>query len=139
MWKRTLDRFADRAALNYESKPGQWTTLTYRQYYEQAERFAKALIALKVTEYSAVNIIGFNSVEWAVAFHGSILGHYLPIGMYTTNGPQTCEYIANHSEAEIVVMEDATHLAKYISVLPKVKGIKHYVLWKGSIPKDLPA
>jgi len=85
------------AALNYESKPGQWTTLTYRQYYQQAERFAKALIALQVKEYSAINIIGFNSVEWAIAFHGSILGHYLPIGMYTTNGPEACEYIANHS------------------------------------------
>jgi long-chain-fatty-acid--CoA ligase ACSBG len=86
-----------------------------------------------------VNIIGFNSAEWAYAFHGSILGHYLPIGMYTTNGPEACAYIANHSEAQIVIMEDETHLAKYIKVLGEVKAIKYYVLWKGKVPQTLPA
>jgi long-chain-fatty-acid--CoA ligase ACSBG len=55
------------------------------------------LISLGVKGYSAVNIIGFNSAPWAVAFSGSIFGHYLPIGIYTTNGPEACEYIANHS------------------------------------------
>jgi long-chain-fatty-acid--CoA ligase ACSBG len=49
--------------------------------------FGKALIALGLTNFSAVNIIGFNSPEWAIAFSGSIFGHYLPIGIYTTNGP----------------------------------------------------
>ena len=57
------------------------------------------MIALGLTDYSAVNIIGFNSPQWAVAFSGSILGHYLPIGIYTTNGPEACEYILNHSES----------------------------------------
>jgi long-chain-fatty-acid--CoA ligase ACSBG len=89
------------------------------------------LIAFGISEYTAVNIIGFNSVQWAVAFFGSIFGHYLPIGMYTTNGPDTCAYIANHSEAQIVVMEDASHLAKYIKVLSAVQRIKYYVIWKG--------
>lgn len=73
-------------------------TLTYKQYYELSCNFAKALIALGINNYTAVNIIGFNSVEWAVAFSGSIFGHYLPIGIYTTNAPESCEYIANHSE-----------------------------------------
>jgi long-subunit acyl-CoA synthetase (AMP-forming) len=48
MWKTTMEKYADLAALNYESKPGQWTTLTYRQYYQQALCFAKALISLGV-------------------------------------------------------------------------------------------
>ncbi len=74
-----------------------------------------------------MNIIGFNSAEWAFAFHGSILGHYLPIGMYTSNGPEACAYIANHSEAQIVIMEDESHLAKYTKVLNEVKAIKYYV------------
>lgn len=73
-------------------------TLTYKQYYDKCITFGKALIALGITNYSAVNIIGFNSPEWAIAFSGSIFGHYLPIGIYTTNNSETCEYIANHSE-----------------------------------------
>jgi long-chain-fatty-acid--CoA ligase ACSBG len=61
-------------------------TLNYKQYYDLSIYFAKALITLGITNFSAVNIIGFNSVQWAVAFTGSILGHYLPVGIYTTNG-----------------------------------------------------
>jgi long-chain-fatty-acid--CoA ligase ACSBG len=48
------------------------------------------LIALDIKTYSAINIIGYNSPQWAVAFSGSIFGHYLPIGIYTTNGPDAC-------------------------------------------------
>mgnify|MGYP006992469348 CR=1 FL=1 len=47
--------------------------------------------------YSSVNIFGFNSAPWAIAFSGSIFGHYLPVGIYTTNNADACEYIANHS------------------------------------------
>lgn len=62
-------------------------TLNYKQYYDLSIYFAKSLITLGISNFSAVNIIGFNSVQWAVAFTGSILGHYLPVGIYTTNGP----------------------------------------------------
>lgn len=76
-------------------------------------------------------------MQWAVAFSGSILGNYLPIGIYTTNGPDACEYIANHSECEVVVLEDVTHLQKYVTVKEKVKAIKYFIMWKGQIPQNL--
>ena len=72
-----------------------------------------------------------------MAFSGSIFGNYIPIGIYTTNGPDACEYIANHSECEIVIMEDCTHLKKYISVKEKVQRIRYYIMWKDKIPADL--
>lgn len=97
MWMETLKKFADKAALNYEEKADKWVTLSYKQYFDLAVSFGKALITLGITNYTAVNIIGFNSYQWAVAFSGSIFGHYLPIGIYTTNGPEACEYIADHS------------------------------------------
>ena len=59
-------------------------TKTYQQYEEDATKFAKSLIYLGLTELSAVNIIGWNAPEWNIAFWGSILGRYLPVGIYTT-------------------------------------------------------
>jgi long-chain-fatty-acid--CoA ligase ACSBG len=73
-------------------------TWNYNKYFEENCIFARALITLHIPCYSTINIIGFNSPYWAIAFHGAILGNYLPIGLYTTNGPETCQYIANHSE-----------------------------------------
>ena len=99
MWKQTLQHFSSHQAINFETLPNQWVSWTYQEYYQHCTTFAKALISLKITNYSAINIIGFNSPEWAVAFSGSIFGNFLPIGIYTTNGSDACEYIANHSEA----------------------------------------
>ena len=114
-------------------------TWDYQKYYDESINFAKSLIALGIPNYSTVNIIGFNSPEWAVTFSGSILGNYIPIGIYTTNGPDACEYIANHSETEIVVLEDRSHLKKYIAVKDKIPKIKYFVLYKDTVPQDLDA
>jgi long-chain-fatty-acid--CoA ligase ACSBG len=59
-----------------------------------------------MTKMRSVNIIGFNSPEWIIAFYGSIFGRFLPVGIYTTNGPEACHYVSENSEAEIVVVEN---------------------------------
>lgn len=97
LWRRSVKQFGNHSALHFETEPNKWVTWNYNKYYEESITFAKALIALGIESYRAVNIIGYNSPEWAIAFSGSILGNYLPIGIYTTNGPDACEYIANHS------------------------------------------
>lgn len=90
MWQQTVQKYADHNALNFEVSPNKWVTWTYRKYYDECCIFAKALISLDISAYSTLNVIGFNSPQWAVAFSGSILGHYLPIGIYTTNAPDAC-------------------------------------------------
>lgn len=90
LWKQTMAKFPDNNAINYEVSPNKWITWNYRKYYDECCVFGKSLIALGIKNYSSVNIIGFNSPYWAVAFSGSIFGHYLPIGIYTTNGPDAC-------------------------------------------------
>lgn len=34
-----------------------------------------------------MNIIGYNSPEWVVAFSGAILANNVAVGVYKTNGP----------------------------------------------------
>ncbi len=47
----------------------------------------------------------------------------MPVGVYTTNGAEACHYVAEHSDAEVIVVENNTHLDKYLAV-----KIKHYYL-----------
>jgi long-chain-fatty-acid--CoA ligase ACSBG len=47
---------------------------------------------LGVEERKAVNIYGFNSPEWAIAFMGSIMHNNVVSGVYITNGPEACHY-----------------------------------------------
>jgi long-chain-fatty-acid--CoA ligase ACSBG len=46
---------------------------SWRQYYRDSMSFAKSLHALGVDERKAVNIMGFNSPEWAISYCGSML------------------------------------------------------------------
>lgn len=53
----------------------------------------------------------------------------IPSGVYTTNGSDACFFQAEHSEAQLIVVENEEHLVKYLQVidrLPKVKGIIVY-------------
>jgi long-chain-fatty-acid--CoA ligase ACSBG len=61
--------------------------------------FAKSIHTLGIDERKSVNIMGFNSPEWAIAYFGSIFHNNVVSGVYTTNGVEACHYQAEHSEA----------------------------------------
>lgn len=118
----------------FVERDGRWLKWKWSEYYNDARNFAKALMALQVSERAATNIIGFNSPEWFIAFTGSIFANNVPAGVYTTNGPQSCLYVAEHSDAEVIVCEDASQLKKYEEILDKLGKVKAFVIWAGDLP-----
>lgn len=75
-------------------------------------------------------ILGYNYLEWLISFFGSILARYIPVGIYTTNSAETCKYIANHCEGEVVVLEDRKQLQKYYGIIDHCPKIKYFVIFK---------
>lgn len=128
VFKKAVKNAGRKEALRVK-RSGKWVSWTFSQYYEDSVRFAKAMINLGMGSKTCSNIIGFNSPEWLISFSGSILANCIPVGVYTTNGPEACHYIAEHSEAELVVVQNEEHLRKYLTVwdrLPKLKAIVVY-------------
>ena len=104
VFKKAVALRGDNPALKVmrDNKEYSWT---WNQFYSQSMSFAKSLDKVGVEQRKVVNIMGFNSPEWAIAFFGSIL-HSNPVsGVYTTNGPDACKYQAEHSEAQAVVVD----------------------------------
>ena len=60
-----------------------------------------------------MNIIGFNSPEWFMADIGCIMAGGVAAGIYTSNNPEACHYVAEHSEAAVVVCEGREQLGKF--------------------------
>lgn len=89
MFEKAVKKNGDRPALSVK-RNGKWHTQTFKQFFEESKVFGRALIALGVTPFRSVNIIGFNAPEWIISFYGSIFGYYLPVGVYTTNSPDAC-------------------------------------------------
>ena len=73
----------DKPALS-EKENGKWVTLSFKEYFDSAMTFGKALVELGICSCS-VNIIGFNAPHWNIAFYGSIFAKCVPVGIYTTN------------------------------------------------------
>ena len=92
----------------------------------------------KITSYSAVNVIGFNSPEWVITFYGSIFGNYLPVGIYTNNSPEGCKYVSLHSDAEVVVVENRVQLNKYLQIWTDLPKIKYVLIYNDEVPQNLP-
>ncbi len=136
-FNRALTEIPNQIALKVKRNQ-KWFSWTYAQYYTDSCNFAKALIAVGLTPYSAVNIIGFNAPEWHITFYGSIFGNYLPVGLYTTNNPEACKYVSMHSEAEIIVAEDKSQLKKYLKIWKDLPKLKYLLIYNDVLPKDIP-
>lgn len=116
-----------------------WETYTWSQYYESTIAAGRALMHLGIEQFDTVAIIGFNSPEWFLANMGAIACGGKAAGIYTTNGPDACKYIVEHSKSKVVVCEDKKHLAKFIEILndpAAVPDLKTIVMWTGDVPEE---
>lgn len=116
----------------------EWTTWTWKEYRQKVESFSKALISLKFEKSDVINIIGFNAPEWHFSNFGAILAGGISAGIYSTNGPEACKYISQHSEAKVVVCEGVKQLEKFYTIAKDLKKLKALVVYgPDSIPSDI--
>ena len=125
----TCEKFPNLPCCHWEATVGNWKSWTWSQVKEICFGFAKSLVAWGVSKRSAVNIIGFNSPEWIFSFYGAILADCIAVGVYSTNSPGACQYVAEHSWAEIVFAENEKQLKKYLEVVEHLPNLKAIVVW----------
>ena len=136
-FEESIKSFGKQPALRVK-RDGKWVRWTYAEFHRDTLRFAKGLIALGINKHKAMNIIGFNAPEWVIAFYAGFYSAIIPIGVYTTNGPDACFYIAEHSEAEVIIVENETHLKKYLPNWKKLPELKYIIMYTGTVPTNLP-
>ncbi|NXE15466.1 ACBG2 ligase, partial [Lophotis ruficrista] len=86
-------------------------------------------LQLGLKRFHGVCILGFNSAEWFIADIGAILAGGLAVGIYTTNSPEACHYVADNCSANILVVENHKQLQKILEIqhkLPHLKAIVQY-------------
>jgi long-chain-fatty-acid--CoA ligase ACSBG len=131
MFLNAVKSGSDRSSMFVE-RDGKVLTWTWNQYYVDAMSFAKSMSKLKVTEKSSVAIMGFNSPEWAIAFIGGIMYNCVNTGIYSTNAPDACLYQAEHSEAEIIVVETVEMMNRFTTQPQSkddLKRVKAFVVY----------
>ncbi|XP_034940417.1 very long-chain-fatty-acid--CoA ligase bubblegum-like isoform X3 [Chelonus insularis] len=108
---------------------GNRRTYTYKEYESEVRTVAKAFLKLGLERYHSVCILGFNSPHWFIADLAAIYAGGFAAGIYTTNSPEACQYCAENSRANIIVVEDNKQLEKILAIrkdLPHLKAIIQY-------------
>jgi long-chain acyl-CoA synthetase len=132
---RTAGARCDNPALR-RKRDGQWDTTTWREYREQVRLAGRALIALGVEPGEHVVILGYNCPEWFVADIGAIAAGAIPAGIYTTNTPEQCRYIAGHCDARVAFVENDAQLAKFRAVRDQLPALQALVMMHGQPDDD---
>ena len=108
--------------LNQAYSPFTSPNYVFSHLFLDVRTVAKAFIALGLEPRKSVGIIGFNSPEWFFADLAAIFANSMATGIYSTNSPEMCKYMANTSRANIIVVEDDSQLKKILAVKDELPG-----------------
>ena len=129
--KSTVDKYGNKVALKTKIN-GEWTEMTWNEYYNQVRTTARAFIGLGLEVGKAVSILGNNCPQWFISNLAGIFAGGVPGGIYTTNSPDQCKYVSEHSEANIAVVENAEQLSKFMEIRDQLPDLKAIVMMNGS-------
>ena len=118
----------NRPAYNVRGEAGAWTPTTWAGYRDEVLTAARALIDLGVKAGDKVCILGFNQPEWVVFDVAAMMIGAVPAGIYTTCSPTEVQYIIDHAEATIVLLEDEGQWAKVNAERSNLPSLKHVVM-----------
>ena len=99
----------------YWSEGDEWKSCTWSEHYQNVCKFGGALLAMGFEAGDTVSISGNNCKEWIVACLGSMYVRALPAGIYQTSTPEQFQYVANHMEAKVLVLENKVQWEKFVS------------------------
>ena len=129
LFQESVVRFSDDEALKW--KEGEdWNALSWREFGDRVQDFAKGLIALGLAPGEFVNLIGNNVPEYSISDFGVLHAGGVPVSLYNTLAPEQIEYIVNHSEAKYVICEDRNYFEKILKIQNELPNVRKVILWR---------
>ncbi len=135
---RLFDMAAERGQTNayFVKENGSWNPTNYTTFSDEVRSVARALIGLGVKPGDKVTILGFNRPEWVIFDVAAMTIGAVPAGIYTTCSPTEVQYIIDHSESEIVLLENQEQLDKVLAQRDNLPKLRHAVMMKGATPSS---
>ncbi|XP_008331216.1 long-chain-fatty-acid--CoA ligase ACSBG2-like isoform X2 [Cynoglossus semilaevis] len=137
LFTSAVDKFGDFTALVWKDGDQQ-KRLNYREYHQNCRIAAKSFLKLGLERYHGVCILGFNSAEWFMADIGAIYAGGFAVGIYTTNSPEACQYVAENCKANVIVVENHKQLEKILQIEDKLPHLKAIIQYKDALKEKRP-
>ncbi|MBW3589694.1 MAG: AMP-binding protein, partial [Actinobacteria bacterium] len=120
----------DLAAMRHK-QDGQWKTITWRDFGDQAKEVANGLISLGVDAGDCVALLSLNRPEWHVSDAGIMLTGAKTVPIYVTSSPNQVSYIVGHSEAKVAIVENQDQLDKILKTKTEMPKLQKVVVVTG--------
>ena len=128
--------WGDRPALHWK-RDGEWHELNWRQYRDQVAAMTMAIKELGFGTGQFGLILARNVPEHVIADLAIVHAGGSAISVYNTLAPEQIEYVANHSEATLVFVEDEAFLQKILAIRESTPHLRHVVLISGEPPEGV--
>jgi len=132
LFEETCSKYPNHDALKQE-RDGKWVSWSYAEYQTDVKIAAKAFIKLGLEPFNSVGIIGFNAPEWNIADIGAVYACGLGCGIYTTNSPEACHFVASDARVNIVVAENDVQVQKFYQIWDRLPHLKAIIQYKGEL------
>jgi len=113
-----------------------WKATSWSTYAEEVRGAAKSLVAMGFEPGHTACILGFNRPEWVIFDMAAMLAGGAPAGIYTTCSAEEVQYIVDHSEARIVLVENHGQWQKIAEQRDNLPRLERVVLMRGAPPVD---
>ncbi|HET8578271.1 MAG TPA: AMP-binding protein [Methylomirabilota bacterium] len=127
LFARQVARQGERLAIRYKDF-GIWHRVTWRQYGDEVQKVAAALLAFGLRPQENVAVLGENRPEWLYCHLGIQTAGGATVGIYPTSAPEQIKYLLNHSEARLLFLENEEQLDKVLSVIGETR-VERVVVW----------
>ena len=134
LFLRQVELRADRPAM-FHRVDDHWAPITWAEYAQQARALAAFFMSSGLPEEGHVAIWSFNRPEFIITSTATMLARASTAPLYQTLSAEEAAYVLAHSEAPIVVVENAALLAKVLEVRDRLPALRHIVLMRGT-PAD---
>lgn len=128
MYRLAAERYGELPAFAARIRSGVFKPISYSDLYESGLRLGTALVELEVAAKDHVALLADNRVEWNIVDYAVLMVGAVDVPRGTDITNQEIEYIVNHSDSEIVFVENNRLLDRVISLMPQMEKVRHLVL-----------
>lgn len=105
-----------------------WKNISWSMYQKDIYKFTQFLIECELKKEAKVAIISNTRYEWCVVDYAIMCAQLISIPIYQNSTPEEMKTILNHSEAEIIVLENTVTLKAWNKVKHDCPHVKKVIL-----------
>ncbi len=123
-----------------QKKNGQWQDVTWGQVLQEVKVLSAALVAQGVKPGDRVAIFAGTTMQWVICDLAISAAHAVTVPIYSSNTPDECRYILNHSETSLLFVDSDEKDAKQAGRLTRIRQrlgecptVRKVVVFEGAV------